>query len=115
MSGRMSGRMSGQMSGRISGRMSGVFKKKIWTIFFRFFGTNGHPIAAVKLSLSDVATNFRSAIDLWRSQGRFIGLNEENENFQKNQFFQKKKILKSILGAMPSLGDLQGVSKTGFL
>ena len=58
----------------------GVFeKKKIWTIFFRFFGTNGHPIAAVKLSLSDVATNFRSAIDLWRSQGRFIGFNEENE------------------------------------
>ena len=56
----------------------GVFKKNMDHFFFRFFGTNGHPIAAVELSLSDVATNFRSAIDLWRSQGRFIGLNEEN-------------------------------------
>ena len=64
-----------------------MFKKKYGLFFFRFFGTNGHPIAAVKLSLSDVATNFRSAIDLWRSQGRFIGLNEENENFQKIIFF----------------------------
>ena len=68
----------------------GVFEKKYGLFFFRFFGTNGHPVAAVELSLSDVATNFRSAIDLWRSQGRFIGLNEENENFQKIQFFQKK-------------------------
>ena len=57
----------------------GVFKKNKWTIFFRFFGTNGHPIAAVELSLSDVATNFRSAIDLWGSQGRFIGSNEKNK------------------------------------
>ena len=105
--------MSGRMSGWMSGWMSGVFKKNIWTIFVRFFGTNGHPIAAVKLSLSDVATNFRSAIDLWRSQGRFIGLNEENENFQKIQL--KNKVLESILGTMPSLGDLQGVSRTGFL
>ena len=61
--------------------------KKIWTIFFWFLGTNGRPIAAMKLSLSDVATNFRSTIDLWRSLGRFIGLNGENENFQKIQFF----------------------------
>merc|ERR1712115_234765 len=60
----------------------GVSKKKKFEYFFRFFGTIGHPIAAVKLSLSDVATNFRSAIDLWRSQGRFIGLNEENENYK---------------------------------
>ena len=59
----------------------GVFKKNMDYVF-RFFGTNGHPIAAVKLSLSDVATNFRSAIDLWRSQGRFIGLHEEYEKFQ---------------------------------
>ena len=80
------------------------------------FCTNEHPVAAVKLSLSDVATNFRSAIDLWRSQGRFIGLNEENENFVKIQNFQKKIIfLKSILGTMPSLRDLQGVSRTDFL
>ena len=71
----------------------GVFEKKM-DFFFRFFGTSGHPVAAVELSLSDVATNFRSAIDLWRSQGRFIGLNEEHENFQKIQFFQKKKNLK---------------------
>ena len=85
-------------------------------MFFPFFGTNGHPIAAVKLSLSDVATNFRSAIDLWRSQGRFIGLNEENKNFLKIQNSQKKLIfLESILGTMPSLGDLQGVARTGFL
>jgi len=41
----------------------GVFKKNM-TSFFQFFGTNGHPIAAVKLSLSDVATHFRSAVDL---------------------------------------------------
>jgi len=47
-------------------------------------------MAAMKLSSSGVATHFRSAIDLWGSQGRFIGLNEENENFQKIQFFQKK-------------------------
>ena len=60
-------------------------------LFFRFFGTNGHPVAAVEFSLSDVATNFRSAIDLWRSQGRFIGLNEENENFLKIQLLKKKK------------------------
>ena len=58
----------------------GVFEKK-YGLFF--FGTNGHPVAAMELSLSDVATNFRSAIDLWRSQGRFIGLNEENANFLK--------------------------------
>ena len=58
--------------------------KKNMDHFFRFFGKNGHPIAAVKLSLSDVATHFRSAIDLWRSQGRFIGLNEEHENLQKS-------------------------------
>ena len=63
--------------------------KKNMDFFFRFFGTNGHPMAAMELSLSDVATNFRSAIDLWRSQGRFIGLNEEYENLQKIQFFQK--------------------------
>ena len=47
-------------------------------------------MAAMELSLSDVATHFRSAIDLWGSQGRFIGLNEEYENLQKIQFFQKK-------------------------
>ena len=53
MSGRMSSRMSGRMSGQMSGRMSGVFKKKRNNMdhFFQFFGTNGHPIAAVKLSL----------------------------------------------------------------
>ena len=93
----------------------GVFEKKM-DFFFRFFGTSGHPVAAVELSLSDVATNFRSAIDLWRSQGRFIGFNDENENFQKIQNFHKTIFfLKSILGTMPSLGDLQGVSRTGFL
>ena len=42
----------------------GQLKKKYGPFFFRFFGTNGHPIAAVKLSLGDAATNFRSAIDL---------------------------------------------------
>ena len=68
--------------------------KKYGLFFFQFFGTNGHPVAAVKLSLSDVATNFRSAIDLWRSQGRFIGLNEEYENFHQIQFFRKKIFLK---------------------
>ena len=55
--------------------------------FFGFFGTNGHPIAAVKLSLGDVATNFRSAIDLWRSQGRFIGLNEKSDIWLDIIFF----------------------------
>ena len=63
ISSRTSGRMSGQMSGRISGQMSGVFKKN-GPFLFWFFGTNGHPMAAMKLSLSDVATHFRSAIDL---------------------------------------------------
>ena len=52
-------------------------------------GLNEHPIAAMKLSLSDVATNFRYAIDLWRSQGRFIGLNEEYMNFFKKNIFLK--------------------------
>ena len=94
----------------------GVFEKNMDFIFSGFCGTNGHPVAAVELSLSDVATNFRSAIDLWGSQGRFIGSNEENENFQKIKFFRKKLIfLKSILGTVPSLKDLQGVSRTGFL
>ena len=75
-----------------SGQMTSVQKKD--QLFFRFFGTNEHPIAGVKLSLGDAATHFRSAIDLWRSLGRFIGLNEENANFQKIQFFNKKNILK---------------------
>ena len=42
----------------------GVFEKKYGLFFFQFFGTNGHPMAAMELSLSDVATHFRSAIDL---------------------------------------------------
>ena len=42
----------------------GVFKEKYGLFFFRFFGTNGYPMAAMKLSLSDVATHFQSSIDL---------------------------------------------------
>jgi len=42
----------------------GVFKKNMDPFLGGFFGTNGHPMAAMKLSLSDVATHFRSAIDL---------------------------------------------------
>ena len=57
----------------------GVFEKNM-DYFFRFFGTSGHPIAAVKLSLSDVATNFRSAIDLWGSQGRFTGSSRQKQS-----------------------------------
>ena len=73
-----SGHPARYVSGRISSQMTDCSKKKNGPLFLRFFGTNEHPIAAVKLSLGAAATNFRSAIDLWRSQGRFIGSNEKN-------------------------------------
>ena len=64
---------------------------KIWTTFFRFFGTKEHPVAAVKLSLGATAAYFWSAIDLWRSQGRLIGFNGKHEKIKKvifpNYFF----------------------------
>ena len=61
-------------------------------LFFQKIGTSEHPTAAAKLSLGATVTYVWSAIDLWRSQGRFIGLHEENENLQKKMFFLKKII-----------------------
>ena len=54
-------------------------------ILFKLFGTNEHPIAAVKLSLGGTATYFWSAIDLWWSQARFIGSNRQKQTFGTNE------------------------------